>query len=284
MCLVKLQKVSILWNLSHQIPCFFTSIQLASDSSIPIQVAERRRSIILAIVAKTPSSNMALRKILENGFLINVRIWLSEALAGSIGGIDFLLHLVSSVTFLPVTKDMVASSKMGKTVVQAEKSKRFADSPNLEILKQRVERLKDEWTKSVKFNKSLPVGSPTNKRKVSRDGMTSPSISSVAKKAKTIEKKGLSTSDLLRKTLATPNNTGSSSPDNGSGMSAADKARMRAKERLEKEKARLAGNPGPDGETSILIGNINGAEAKSKKKVTFAEEPIILNASEDGVR
>jgi len=179
MCLVKLQKVSILWNLSHQIPCFFTSIQLASDSSIPIQVAERRRSIILAIVAKTPSSNMALRKILENGFLINVRIWLSEALAGSIGknrkywnlcfscvvlliawlallnsgGIDFLLHLVSSVTFLPVTKDMVASSKMGKTVVQAEKSKRFADSPNLEILKQRVERLKDEWTKSVKFNK-----------------------------------------------------------------------------------------------------------------------------------
>jgi len=67
-------------------------------------------------------------------------------------------------------------------------------------------------------------------------------------------------------------------------MSAADKARMRAKERLEKEKARLAGNPGLDGETSILIGNINGAEAKSKKKVTFAEEPIILNASEDGVR
>ena len=48
-------------------------------------VLSQRRCIILAIVGGTPSSNISIHKILQNGFLSTVKSWMNDALNGSIG-------------------------------------------------------------------------------------------------------------------------------------------------------------------------------------------------------
>jgi len=68
-----------------------------------------------------------------------------------IGGIDLLLLILSSITYLPVTKEMIATSRVGKTIAQVEK--KFVDSPNLQVISEKISKLKEEWTSSVKRNK-----------------------------------------------------------------------------------------------------------------------------------
>jgi len=80
--------------------------------------------------------------------------------------------------------------------------------------------------------------SPTSKRH--RESTTSsPEATAVAKKPKTNGKKTISTSELLRKSGARAEES-KRAQENEKNLSAAEKARRRAKERQEKEKARLA--------------------------------------------
>ena len=76
----------------------------------------QRRSVLLAIVGSTSSSSEAVRTVLSNGFLGVVKSWLDDVLNSVVGGTDLLLHLLDSITNLPVTKDMITQSNAGKAV------------------------------------------------------------------------------------------------------------------------------------------------------------------------
>lgn len=69
------------------------------------------------------------------------------------GSVDLLLHLLSSITDLPVTKSMVVSSGMGKDIRDIEKHKICAGTANETAIKTRVKAVKDSWNASVKVNK-----------------------------------------------------------------------------------------------------------------------------------
>lgn len=66
-----------------------------------------------------------------------------------------MLHLLSSITELPVTKSIVLDSGMGKAVRDIEKHKICAGTPNEAAIKSRVQEVKDAWNTSVKVNKVI---------------------------------------------------------------------------------------------------------------------------------
>jgi len=115
----------------------------------------QRRAILLAIVGATPADNLALKGILDSGFLFTVKSWLDEILNTGIGGVDLLLHLLGSIAMLPVTKDMVTSSKLGKLVAGLDKHKICVGSMNEGAIKERVAKVKEEWSASVKRMKKV---------------------------------------------------------------------------------------------------------------------------------
>lgn len=155
-------------------------------------ILECRRCIILAIVGATPATNPSLPRILSNGYLGIVKNWLDDILKGSVGknrpfanwdgikpydshhlfvaeerrgsllsfcnrtqqgGIDLLLHMLTNLAHLPVTKSVVLSSGMGKAVGSIEKHKIGEGTPNEEAIKERVQQIKDAWNASVKAMK-----------------------------------------------------------------------------------------------------------------------------------
>ena len=67
------------------------------------------------------------------------------------GGIDLLLLSLSSLKRLPVSKELIAVSKIGKTIAQLEKA--FPDSPNRSVIMENIATLKEEWTAYVKTHK-----------------------------------------------------------------------------------------------------------------------------------
>jgi len=144
--------------------------------------AEHRRCILLALLACTSANNPTLKILLSNGLLVTVKSWLDDILNGAIGAfsrwqprsfnldrvvsrshrpvslvftgsVDLLLHLLSSITDLPVTKLMVLSSGMGKAIRDIEKHKICAGTANETAIKTRVKAVKDAWNASVKVNK-----------------------------------------------------------------------------------------------------------------------------------
>jgi hypothetical protein len=163
---------------------------ITGDSETRKAILAQRRCIILAFVGATPSSNSSLARVLQNGFLSTVKTWLDDILNGSIGelvlyfhlrvatlfvvglnrslnpentrifyysspfintgGVDLLLHMLTNITMLPVTKSVVKESGMGKAIGSIEKNKLFAGGPNEEAIKQRVKQIKEAWNKSVK--------------------------------------------------------------------------------------------------------------------------------------
>jgi hypothetical protein len=66
------------------------------------------------------------------------------------GGVDLLLHLLTNITYLPVTKSVVKDSGMGKAIGSIDKHKTYAGSANEAGIKERVKSIKDAWNKSVK--------------------------------------------------------------------------------------------------------------------------------------
>mmetsp|Transcript_27438 Transcript_27438/g.65869 ORF Transcript_27438/g.65869 Transcript_27438/m.65869 type:complete len:746 (+) Transcript_27438:1751-3988(+) len=129
-----------------------------------------RRSIILALVGSTPEGNTSVDQILANGYLGAVKLWLNDILKGTVGGVDLLLHLLSNITDLPVTKSIVKDSGMGKTVGTIEKKSICAGTPNESAIKSRVQAIKDSWKESVKARKEETAASaPPSKSKHSND-------------------------------------------------------------------------------------------------------------------
>jgi hypothetical protein len=147
----------------------------------------QRRCIILAIVGSTPYNNKSLARILSNGFLSTVRSWLEDILSGSVGelvlycrsahsrrcrrhivvysnadsrnfflvvvyagAVDLLLHLLTNITKLPVTKSIVKESGMGKAIGSIEKHRLCAGTLNEAGIKERVKQIKETWNTSVK--------------------------------------------------------------------------------------------------------------------------------------
>ena len=124
-----------------------------------------------------------------------------------LGGIDFLLHLLTSISQLPVTKLVVKESGLGKKIGTIEKHKICAGTPNESAIVERVSAIKDAWHKSVKVRKD--INKPQNKDSTTDDKISSkrelesaPSQSSppTTKKMKLDDpKKSSSFSSLLKK-------------------------------------------------------------------------------------
>ena len=61
-----------------------------------------------------------------------------------------MLHMLTNITNLPVTKSLVKESGMGKAIGSIEKNKICAGTPNEIAVKEREKGIKDAWNKSVK--------------------------------------------------------------------------------------------------------------------------------------
>ena len=130
---------------------------MASGSSEP-RILEQRRCLLLAAVGSTAESspgNPTLKSLLNNGLLVTIKSWLDEILEGKIGGTDLLLHLHSNIIPLPVTKEMVTSSRLGKTVSSVEKHSLCVGSANESAIKSRIQQVKERWSASVKAMKNV---------------------------------------------------------------------------------------------------------------------------------
>eukprot|EP00978_Attheya_sp_CCMP212_P010863 scaffold26379_cov52-Attheya_sp.AAC.2 len=218
----------------------------------------RRRCILLAVIGSTQPDSAPLKVILNNGYLVLVKKWLDDILNGDVGKVDLLLHLLDHIYKLPVTKDMVTTSKLGKAVSAVEKHKICVGTLNESAIKERVTNVKQEWSASVKrMKQKMENGGTTPKRSLdSSDGAPSPS----PKKAKVEEspgKKDSAFSSLIKK-VAVP-----SSP-----ISAAEAARLRAQERDAKLIAKLApvANTEVSSTDSSSTKDINSEESPSKKE------------------
>ena len=67
-----------------------------------------------------------------------------------IGGVDLLLHLLTNIIELPVTKSVVKDSGMGKAIGSIEKHPVCSGTLNETAVRERVEKIKTAWNKSVK--------------------------------------------------------------------------------------------------------------------------------------
>lgn len=125
------------------------------DDSSRVTILIHRRAILLLIIGCTSGNNQALNYVLQNSFLSRIKVWLEDILTNKVGGVDLLLHLLSSITMLPVSKDMVTSSKLGKLVANVEKHKICVGGMNENAIKERVSKVKEEWSASVKRIKKM---------------------------------------------------------------------------------------------------------------------------------
>jgi hypothetical protein len=118
---------------------------------------------------------------------------------------DLLLHLLSSISQLPVTKNSVKESGMGKTIGDLGKHKICAGTPNETAIKDRIQIIKDAWQASVKARKLPPptASTETTKRPMddSGSGVGLAKENQALKKQKTTPdaKKSSSFSYLLKK-------------------------------------------------------------------------------------
>lgn len=245
---------------------------------------EQRRCILLAIVGSTPPSNAPLKRILSDGFLTEVKSWLDDILNNLIGGVDLLLHLLTNISNLPVTKEMVTSSKLGKAVAAVEKHKICVGGGNEKVIKERVAKVKENWSASVKRMKNqteekgggVKAGTPPSAKR-GLDAVNAANSASV-KKAKTEEhaiKKGSSLSSLIKKVSTTGNGASSSgtaaaklgSDKGGNVSSAAEDSLLRMKPSDSKLKTPVTSVDPPSADTG------EGSRAASySNQVTDQEE------------
>eukprot|EP00934_Nitzschia_sp_Nitz4_P008153 Nitzschia sp. Nitz4//scaffold407_size10208//8033//9521//NITZ4_009082-RA/size10208-augustus-gene-0.3-mRNA-1//1//CDS//3329551138//8143//frame0 len=144
----------------------------SGDHESKVAILTQRRCVILAVVGATPPGSSALPHIMRAGFVGSVKAWLDDILNGSIGGVDLLLHLLSNISRLPVSRSDIKDTGMGKTIGSVEKHSICAGTPNEAAIKARVKEVMDAWKKSVKVNKdksrqseTLTPNSPHQQRK-----------------------------------------------------------------------------------------------------------------------
>lgn len=140
------------------------------------------------------------------------------------GNVDMLLHLLSNIANLPVTKSIVKSSGMGKAVGTIDKHSICSGSPNEESITGRVEKIKEAWKKSVKIRKGKddtpkPTIATAENSHVAAKRKIEPASPVTAKRAKSEEdvKKGTSLSKLLKK-VSGPVKQQSSPPPKSNGQ------------------------------------------------------------------
>lgn len=148
----------------------------------------------------------------------------------SVGGVDLLLHLLTNIAQLPVTKGIVKESGMGKAIGSIEKHKICVDSPNKLAIVERIDAIKDAWKVSVKIRKDKPkpASDPSMSTKRGLDG--SPPA---AKKAKVDDTKKSSLSSLLTKVTPTSSILNPAGiPSNGDGSKSASAPQKKTGKRL----------------------------------------------------
>jgi hypothetical protein len=101
--------------------------------------------------------NLTLKSLLNTGLLVTIKGWLDDVLAGKVGGVDLLLHLLSNIIPIPVTKELVTDSRLGKTVSSVEKHNLCAGSANESAIKSRIQQVKERWSASVKALKNVSM-------------------------------------------------------------------------------------------------------------------------------
>jgi hypothetical protein len=152
-----------------------------------------------------------------------------------------LLHLLTNISQLPVTKSVVKESGMGKAIGSIDKHKICVDTPNEAPIKERVLEIKDAWNKSVKVRKEKPQenaasdGKPSLKRELESVQAPSPS----AKKSKLDDSKRSSFSSLLKKMA--PSSTKSpdkSAADNSKTAANGDSSRKVASQKKQKKRVK----------------------------------------------
>lgn len=126
------------------------SIPGSLDPASKASTLEQRRAVVIAIVGSTPATNESLKLILESGVLMAFKSWVDDILNDVVGGIDLLLHLLSSIRDLPVTKSVVKSSGMGRAIGMIEKHRICSGTGNEEAIRTRVAAVKEAWNASVK--------------------------------------------------------------------------------------------------------------------------------------
>ena len=156
----------------------------SDTSSVPALV--QRRCLLLGAIGSTAESmpnNQTLISLMNAGLLVTIKSWLADIMNGKLGGIDLLLHLLSMITPLPVTKDMVTSSRLGKAVSAIEKDKICVGTKNEAAIKNRISEVKSLWSASVKAQKNKSTNG-TNNAPVKRQTEVTSSAPPPAKKAK----------------------------------------------------------------------------------------------------
>lgn len=128
---------------------------LFSDETKKDRTLIQRRAISLAIIGSTSPNSGVLKNILNSGLLLTIKSWLDDILNSNLGGVDLLLHLLGCIAMLPVSKEMVTSSKLGKQLTVVEKHKMCAGSMNEVAIKERIAKVKEEWSASVKRLKKV---------------------------------------------------------------------------------------------------------------------------------
>ena len=66
-----------------------------------------------------------------------------------------LLHLLTNIAPLPVTKEMVTTCRLGKAVVAILKHSICVGTPNEKAISSRVQNVKSRWSDTVKALKNV---------------------------------------------------------------------------------------------------------------------------------
>lgn len=160
---------------------------------------------------------------------------------------DLLLHLLSNIAQLPVTKSVVKDSGMGKAIGSVEKNMICVGTPNEVPIKERIATIKGGWNKSVKARKSSSKDSTDNKASLKRNPEDSARISApIAKKPKMEESKKSSSLSSLMKKMAPTNvvpvqQSAGKSKTSGSSDGAKERAGQKKQKRV-KWKDHFGGN------------------------------------------
>jgi hypothetical protein len=131
-----------------------------SSGSFNSRVLEQRRCLLLAAIGSTSEmmpDNPTLKSLLNAGLMVTIKGWLDDVLAGKVGGVDLLLHLLSNISPIPVTKELVTDSRLGKTISSVERHNLCVGSANESAIKSRVHQVKVQWSASVKALKNVSV-------------------------------------------------------------------------------------------------------------------------------
>jgi len=208
----------------------------------------------------------------------------------SSGGIDLLLHLLTNISQLPVTKSIVKESGLGKAVGSIEKHRICADSPNKVAIVERVGAIKEAWHKSVKVRKDKPQNSiSTDDKSSSKRELdnSSQSSSPTAKKIKLDDTKKSSFSSLLKKVAPTSSILGSL--DKSSSLANDDVSKKIASSKKQGKRLKWKDHFGgklevskiledAEAETDENVDESSGSWSDRKKRDRLREKELIAKA------